>query len=76
MDECDVRRNKESLDNNYILLTNSHMVEDRAGAILNVSTAHQMSQFEKALKKVGINKYHHLKLEELYSHDNIIDILR
>ena len=39
-----MRRNKESLDNNYILLTNSHMVEDRAGAILNVSTAHQMSQ--------------------------------
>ena len=39
-----MRRNKESLANNYILLTNSHMVEDRAGAILNVSTAHQMSQ--------------------------------
>ena len=39
-----MRRNKERLNNNYILLTNSHMVEDRAGAILNVSTAHQMSQ--------------------------------
>ena len=75
MDECDVRRNKESLDNNYILLTNSHMVEDRAGAILNVSTAHQMSQFEKALSKVGITKYHHLTVEEIRDNHDIVEAL-
>ena len=46
MDECNVRGNEETLHSNYILLTNSHMVEDQAGAILNVSTAHQMSQVE------------------------------
>ena len=76
LDECRVGQQREEMDQSYILLTNSQMELDHRPEVLSVSSAHQMSQFEKALKKVGINKYHHLKLEELYSHDNIIDILR
>ena len=78
MDECRLQqeREREAIDQSYILLTNSKKVDEDSRAILKVSSAHQMSQFEKALKKVGIRKYHHLRLEELYSHDNIIDVLR
>ena len=57
--------------------TNSkRLEEDSEAAVLNVSSAHQMSQFEKALSKVGITNYHHLTLEELHNNQNIIDILR
>ena len=52
------------------------MEHQQRPAVLSVSSAHQMSQFEKALKKVGINKYYHLRLEELYDNENIIDVLR
>ena len=76
MDECSVPQQREMMEQSYILLTNSQVELDQRPAVLSVSSAHQMSQFEKALKKVGIKKYHHLRLEELYSHDNIIDVLR
>ena len=76
MDECSVPQQREMMEQSYILLTNSQVELDHRPAVLSVSSAHQMSQFEKALKKVGIKKYHHLRLEELYSHDNIIDVLR
>ena len=48
---------------------------DIEGTILNVSSAHQMSQFEKALSKVGITKYHHLTVDEIRNHDDIVDVL-
>ena len=49
VDECEVARSKEAIRDNYILLTNSRAAdEETAGAILNVSSTHQMSQ-------VGIN---------------------
>ena len=67
---------REAIDRSYILLTNSQLEHRERPAVLGVSSAHQMSQFEKALKKVGITKYHHLRLEELYDSDNIIDVLR
>ena len=77
LDECEAAQQREAIDQSYILLTNSQVeVERYRPAVLGVSSAHQMSQFEKALKKVGINKYHHLRLEELYNNDNIIDVLR
>ena len=76
LDECNVAQQRKAVDESYILLTNSQVELQHRPAVLSVSSAHQMSQFEKALKKVGIKKYHHLGLEELYSHDNIIDVLR
>ena len=76
MDECAVAQQREAVDQSYILLTNSQLEQQYRPAVLGVSSTHQMSQFEKALKKVGINKYHHLRLEELYNNDNIIDVLR
>ena len=78
VDECRLQkeREREAIDQSYILLTNSKKVDEDSRAILKVSSAHQMSQFEKALSKVGITNYHHLTLEELHNHQNIIDILR
>ena len=32
-------------------------------------------QFEKALGKVGITKYHHLTIEEILDNDDVVDIL-
>ena len=47
VDECEVARSKEEIRDNYILLTNSRTAaldKETAGAILNVSSTHQMSQ--------------------------------
>ena len=45
VDECEVARSKEAIRDNYILLTNSRAADqETAGAILNVSSTHQMSQ--------------------------------
>ena len=32
-------------------------------------------QFEKALGKVGITKYHHLTIEEITNNDDVVDVL-
>ena len=77
LDECTAKHQRDVIGESYILLTNSkRLEEDSETAVLNVSSAHQMSQFEKALSKVGITNYHHLTLEELHNNQNIIDILR
>ena len=78
MDECRLQqeREREAVDQSYILLTNSKKVDEDSRAILKVSSAHQMSQFEKALSKVGITNYHHLTVEELRDNEKIIDVLR
>ena len=78
VDECRLQqeREREAIDQSYILLTNSKKVDEDSRAILKVSSAHQMSQFEKALSKVGITNYHHLTVEELRDNENIIDVLR
>ena len=78
MDECRLQqeREREAIDQSYILLTNSKKVDEDSRAILKVSSAHQMSQFEKALSKVGITNYHHLTVEELRDDEKIIDVLR
>ena len=77
LDECTANQHRDVVQESYILLTNSKRLEEESeAAVLNVSSAHQMSQFEKALSKVGITNYHHLTLEELHNNQNIIDILR
>ena len=77
LDECSAKTQRDVIEESYILLTNSKRLEDNSEAAeLNVSSAHQMSQFEKALSKVGITNYHHLTLEELHNNQNIINILR
>ena len=76
LDECRAGQQREEIDQSYILLTNSQVEHQHRPAVLSVSSSHQMSQFDSALKKVGITKYHHLSLEDLYNNDNIIDVLR
>ena len=76
LDECRVGQQREEMDQSYILLTNSQVEQQYRPAVLSVSSSHQMSQFDSALKKVGITKYHHLRLEDLYDNENIIDVLR
>ena len=76
LDECRVAQEREEIDQSYILLTNSQVEHHHRPAVLSVSSSHQMSQFDSALKKVGITKYHHLRLEEITNNDNIIDVLR
>ena len=76
LDECSVPQQREAIDQSYILLTNSQVEQEVRPAVLSVSSAHQMSQFDSALKKVGITKYHHLRLEEITNNHNIIDLLR
>lgn len=76
VDECDRSNVKEAVKDSYILLTNSQVDMADSGAVLNVSTAHKMSQFERALRKVGITKYHHLTERDIIDNDDILDVLR
>ena len=53
VDECEVARSKEAIRDNYILLTNSRAADqETAGAILNVSRTHQMSQVGRESVKI------------------------
>ena len=76
VDECDKSIAKETIKDNFILLTNSKVDMEDSGAVLNVSTAHKMSQFERALRKVGITRYHHLTEQDIMDNDDILDVLR
>ena len=72
MDECEVARSKEEIRDNYILLTNSRTAaldKETAGAILNVSSTHQMSQvgISFSLSMVIVAKIFHCVVKYFYS---------
>ena len=75
VDECDRSLVKEAVHDNYILLTNSEAEMEDTGAVLNVTSAHKMSQFQRALRKVGITKYHHLTERDIVEEKDIMDVL-